>query len=79
MQQQLVLNKKIILDDVSEEERLSELNEEMASYRRGGKDFLDELSPAQVAELHKANEQYERGETIPYEAILEKYKRWERK
>lgn len=43
------------------------------------KDFLDELSPAQLNSLHEANAQYERGETKTHEEVLELLKRWRKK
>jgi predicted transcriptional regulator len=77
MQQQSRLMKRNGLNDLSSEQ-LSQLNEPVVTYRGSNKpkDFLDELSPAQIAELHEANAQYERGETIPLEEVLEKLKRW---
>ncbi len=80
MKHQVGMDKRDILDDISGEQ-LSQLNESIAQYRRknNSKDFLDELSPDQLKSLHEANAQFERGETIPYDKVLEKYKRWERK
>lgn len=43
------------------------------------KDFLDELSPAQLSSLHEANAQYERGETKTHAEVMELLKRWRKK
>ena len=77
MQHQNRLMKRDGLSDLSSEQ-LSHLNEPVVPYHgnKNSKDFLDELSPAQIAELHEANAQYERGETIPHEEVLKRLKRW---
>ena len=43
------------------------------------KDFLDELSPEQLNQLHEANTQYQRGDTKTHEEVLELLKRWRKK
>ena len=78
MRQHAGMQKRDIYNHLSGEQ-LSQLNESMAEYRHKPKDFLDELSPEQLNSLHEANAQYERGETIPYEDVLKKFRRWERK
>jgi hypothetical protein len=42
-------------------------------------DFLDELNPDQLNELHEANAQYERGETKTHAEVLELLKQWRKK
>lgn len=42
-------------------------------------DFLDELSPKQLNELHEAEAQYERGETKSHDEVLALLKQWRKK
>ena len=40
------------------------------------KDFLDELSPGQLAELNESIAQYERGETFTHAEVMQWLKKW---
>lgn len=65
-----------LIDEISNEQYLSDLYESVATFAKQKTDVLDDLSVAELSRLDESLEQIKQGRIVADAVIREKYKQW---
>jgi predicted transcriptional regulator len=64
-----------LIDRIQDEEQLRDMYEAVADYAFENGE-LDALTPDQIERIKNSLDQYERGEAIPHETVMQNLKQW---